>query len=71
MTTRRPYRPALTHEQAIDELRANGGTQFDPQVVAAACVVLARGLPESGAPTVGALAVTDPSPPATMQPGGA
>jgi HD-GYP domain-containing protein (c-di-GMP phosphodiesterase class II) len=71
MTTRRPYRPALTHEQAIDELRANGGTQFDPLVVAAACAVLARGLPESADQTVGVLAATDPSPPATVEPGGA
>ena len=71
MTTRRPYRPALTHEQAIDELRANGGTQFDPQVVAAACVVLARGLPESGDPMVGLLAETDLSHAAPIEPGGA
>jgi HD-GYP domain-containing protein (c-di-GMP phosphodiesterase class II) len=71
MTTRRPYRPALTHEQAIDELRANGGTQFDPQVVTAACVVLARGLPESGDPTAGVLADTDLSRSATIEPGGA
>ena len=71
MTTRRPYRAALTHEQAIDELRANGGTQFDPQVVAAACVVLARGLPEPERPTVGVLADTDPSGAAQIAPDGA
>ena len=46
MTTRRPYRPALSRERAIAELRANGGTQFDPQVVEAACAVLVRGLPD-------------------------
>ncbi|MEY2517757.1 MAG: hypothetical protein QOJ89_5115 [bacterium] len=46
MTSQRPYRPALSPEQAIAELRANGGTQFDPQIVAAACVVLDRGLPD-------------------------
>ena len=47
MTTRRPYRPALPGPAAIAELRAGGGTQFDPGVVDAACVVLARGLPDA------------------------
>jgi putative nucleotidyltransferase with HDIG domain len=46
MTTRRPYRPALPANRALAELRAGGGTQFDPLVVDAACTVLARGLPE-------------------------
>ncbi|HXK34643.1 MAG TPA: HD domain-containing phosphohydrolase [Dehalococcoidia bacterium] len=35
MTSDRPYRPAMTHEAALAELRANSGTQFDPQVVVA------------------------------------
>jgi HD-GYP domain-containing protein (c-di-GMP phosphodiesterase class II) len=35
MTTDRPYRDALSAEAAIAEIRANSGTQFDPQVVAA------------------------------------
>jgi ribonuclease P protein subunit RPR2 len=42
MTTRRPYRDALPHEVAVAELHANAGTQFDPQVVAAALGVMAR-----------------------------
>ncbi len=46
MTTRRPYRPPLSRAAAVAELRAGGGTQFDPEVVDAACAVLARGLPE-------------------------
>ncbi|HUH17023.1 MAG TPA: HD domain-containing phosphohydrolase, partial [Methylomirabilota bacterium] len=29
----RPYQTALTHEMALDELRAHAGTQFDPDVV--------------------------------------
>jgi len=33
MTTNRPYREAMSDEQAIAELRANAGTQFDPNVV--------------------------------------
>jgi hypothetical protein len=33
MTTDRPYRAALSLDAAIEELRANAGTQFDPAVV--------------------------------------
>jgi diguanylate cyclase (GGDEF)-like protein len=33
MTSGRPYRPALAPDEAIVELRAGAGTQFDPQVV--------------------------------------
>lgn len=33
MTTDRPYRKALSDEVAIAELKANRGSQFDPQVV--------------------------------------
>jgi HD-GYP domain-containing protein (c-di-GMP phosphodiesterase class II) len=33
MTTDRPYRAALSLDIALEELRANRGTQFDPQVV--------------------------------------
>ena len=42
MTTRRAYREPLGHGHAEAELRANAGTQFDPAVVDAALVVLAR-----------------------------
>ncbi len=35
MTSNRPYRPGMTPEQAIDILKINAGTQFDPHVVAA------------------------------------
>ncbi len=35
MTSDRPYRPAMTHGQAMIEVRAHAGSQFDPQVVAA------------------------------------
>lgn len=35
MTTDRPYRPARSSAWAMDELRRNAGSQFDPAVVAA------------------------------------
>ena len=35
MITDRPYRPALTQEAALAELRAGAGTQFDPDLVEA------------------------------------
>jgi HD-GYP domain-containing protein (c-di-GMP phosphodiesterase class II) len=34
MTTARPYRRALKRADALQELRANSGRQFDPDVVA-------------------------------------
>lgn len=33
MTTDRPYRPAMREADALAELRAHAGTQFDPEVV--------------------------------------
>jgi HD-GYP domain-containing protein (c-di-GMP phosphodiesterase class II) len=40
MTSDRPYRAAMSHEEAIAELRRGAGTQFDPAVVAALLDVL-------------------------------
>jgi HD-GYP domain-containing protein (c-di-GMP phosphodiesterase class II) len=42
MTTDRPYRRALSIEVAVEELRANAGTQFDPRVAEALIRVLER-----------------------------
>jgi putative nucleotidyltransferase with HDIG domain len=42
MTTRRPYREPMAQSAAVRELRDHAGTQFDPAVVEAALVVLAR-----------------------------
>jgi HD-GYP domain-containing protein (c-di-GMP phosphodiesterase class II) len=47
MTTTRPYRAALPHEQAISELVANAGTQFDPEVVGAMLRVVETGVAEA------------------------
>jgi len=41
MTSERPYRPALSHEEAIEELKQGAGTQWDPHVVSAFIDVLA------------------------------
>ncbi len=42
MTTDRPYRKALAAEQAIEELRAEAGKQFDPRVVETFVMILAQ-----------------------------
>lgn len=53
MTTRRSYREAMAPALAAEELQANAGTQFDPAVVDAALVVLARDREVAMAPTGG------------------
>jgi HD-GYP domain-containing protein (c-di-GMP phosphodiesterase class II) len=35
MTSRRPYREAMTRDDALEEIMRNSGTQFDPDVVSA------------------------------------
>ena len=35
MTAPRSYKPAMTHAQALEELKAHSGTQFDPEMVRA------------------------------------
>jgi hypothetical protein len=47
----RVYRPAWTHERAVDLLRRESGTAFDPRCVAALEQALVKRLAESG-PTV-------------------
>jgi len=40
MTSERPYREALSSEQAFDELACNAGSQFDPNVIDVLCNLL-------------------------------
>jgi HD-GYP domain-containing protein (c-di-GMP phosphodiesterase class II) len=47
MTTDRPYRTAMTVEDAVAELISNSGTQFDPEVVIAVAKVVEEGEPEA------------------------
>jgi putative nucleotidyltransferase with HDIG domain len=42
MTSDRPYRQAMSHQNACRELLDHAGTQFDPEVVEALLVVLSR-----------------------------
>jgi len=54
MTSDRPYRKAMSHGDALRELRASAGTQFDPQVVEAllGCLYGDRTLTASDEPAV-------------------
>jgi putative nucleotidyltransferase with HDIG domain len=45
MTTDRTYRRAMSHDDAIAQLQAGAGTQFDPVVVAATVALLNRATP--------------------------
>ncbi|HEX5040348.1 MAG TPA: diguanylate cyclase [Candidatus Limnocylindria bacterium] len=44
----RPYSVALSHEQALEELGQNAGTQFDPDVVEVFRTVYAESVPPDG-----------------------
>ncbi len=48
MTSDRPYRTALPHEHALQEITRNVGSQFDPRVVDAFLEAELRGLIQSG-----------------------
>jgi HD-GYP domain-containing protein (c-di-GMP phosphodiesterase class II) len=58
MTTDRSYRTAMALDEAVDELRANAGTQFNPAVVEALMRVLTADPVAAGArgPRVAAVA---------------
>jgi diguanylate cyclase (GGDEF)-like protein len=50
MISERPYRPALSVEGALAELRASAGKQFDPAVVHALSSVIAEGASTTSGP---------------------
>jgi HD-GYP domain-containing protein (c-di-GMP phosphodiesterase class II) len=49
MTTDRPYRAAMSTEEAVAELRVNSGSQFDPRVVEALIELVAEASEASAA----------------------
>jgi HD-GYP domain-containing protein (c-di-GMP phosphodiesterase class II) len=50
MTTDRPYRKGLDYKVALEEIRVNSGTQFDPTMVQAFLTAAAKYLPLRMAP---------------------
>ena len=63
MTTSRPYRDAMSVEDALAELRACAGTQFDPTVVEAFCEEIASLPHRYGDRTAVVYAVSKGAPP--------
>jgi HD-GYP domain-containing protein (c-di-GMP phosphodiesterase class II) len=47
MTHDRPYKRAMSHEKAIDELQMHAGTQFDPELVGLFCDLYGARAPEA------------------------
>ena len=48
MVHSRPYKGALSHAEALDELRRHAGTQFDPDVVDVFCAIYQEAVPPDG-----------------------
>jgi putative nucleotidyltransferase with HDIG domain len=50
MTSHRPYRKAMSVQEAINEMRDKSDSQFDPQIVQVFCTILERDKIEVGSP---------------------
>ncbi len=59
MINDRPYKRAMSHEQAIAELRRHAGTQFDPEIVGLFCDLYTEHAPQPD-PAVLAMVRQDP-----------
>jgi diguanylate cyclase (GGDEF)-like protein len=57
MTHDRPYKRAISHEDAVRELRRHAGTQFDPELVSLFCDLYGRVAP---VPDPSIVAMTEP-----------
>jgi diguanylate cyclase (GGDEF)-like protein len=59
MTNDRPYKRAISHEHAIEELRRHAGTQFDPELVSLFCDLYATTAPEPDPAVLAMTAASD------------
>jgi diguanylate cyclase (GGDEF)-like protein len=54
----RPYKRKISHEAAVEELRAHAGTQFDPELVAVFCDIYGVRAPEADPAALAFIAAT-------------
>jgi diguanylate cyclase (GGDEF)-like protein len=56
MVQDRPYKDKISHDAAVEELRAHAGTQFDPELVEIFCDIYGAKAPEADPAVVGFIA---------------